>query len=285
SRWAADKTFKVTPTTHNINGQYEITLYYTETEIAGWEATTGNSRTELTLFKTNGAVSNVTPMDPFANGYQNVYASPANNGSYGSNYFVRGQFNTGFSGFGIGRPGDFGPLPVVWSNFTAKRINSEQVILTWELYQAIGLQKFIVERSENGTDFYPIQTIPVTIQPELKWQTMDNHSFSIAWYRIRSIDDNGLEQYSEIREVRNGESSWLVYPTVFANHFYLDASNTLEETVSIRVYNVNGQIVFSTTQILSSKQLISWENFPSGVYYLEIQGKLQKTNHKLVKVE
>lgn len=45
------KTFLVTPTTNNPTGSANLKFYFTEAEIAAWEAATGNSRNAIKVFK------------------------------------------------------------------------------------------------------------------------------------------------------------------------------------------------------------------------------------------
>ena len=77
------KRFAITPTTNDAAGNVTVKFYFTEAEIAAWEAATGNLRSSLKVIKdgvatpysgTIGAFgSNVTFQASFANGLQGVY--------------------------------------------------------------------------------------------------------------------------------------------------------------------------------------------------------------------
>ncbi len=97
----AGKVIKVTPTTNNTNGSYEITLYYTEHEIRKLEEATGKLRSQFYIYKVNatsytGANGSNTTFLPA------TYAAVTGGGTFTA------TFATGFSSFTIGFPP---PLP------------------------------------------------------------------------------------------------------------------------------------------------------------------------------
>ncbi|MDC8003271.1 T9SS type A sorting domain-containing protein [Aureisphaera galaxeae] len=78
-----DKTFTITPTNTTGSGNTSITFYFTEAEIAGWEAATGLLRGSLVAAR--GSTSSVTE------------TSALTIGSFGSNVTLTGTF-TGLNG-------------------------------------------------------------------------------------------------------------------------------------------------------------------------------------------
>jgi hypothetical protein len=98
--FVADKTLVVTPANNNPNGELEITLYYSATEMGGWVAATGNNVQSIQVVKTKNAVTTYAPGTvPPAD--LEISPSPVL-GSLGSATTVRGAFRTGLSGFGVG---------------------------------------------------------------------------------------------------------------------------------------------------------------------------------------
>ncbi|MCB9235974.1 MAG: T9SS type A sorting domain-containing protein [Bacteroidia bacterium] len=103
-----NKSYLITPANNNPSGQYRIKLYFTDAEISGWESTTSQSRNDAVVVKSGGPISNVTPSTPNGNGNTNYYSLITNRGAYGvSDFFIQGEFNTGFSGFAAGIPEGF----------------------------------------------------------------------------------------------------------------------------------------------------------------------------------
>jgi hypothetical protein len=107
-----DKTFVVTPATNNSNGSYQITLYYSAAEKAGWEAATGQSWNNIKLFKVKSRISNYTPLTPNPDGAAPEIVTPVF-GTFGNDYTLTFGFNSGFSGFGAGIPQSACSLPVI----------------------------------------------------------------------------------------------------------------------------------------------------------------------------
>src|SRR5260370_41441534 len=64
SNYLLNKTFRVLLTNNNSTGSYNITLYYTQAEINGWQTATLQSLTNIQLVKTAGQISSVTPASP-----------------------------------------------------------------------------------------------------------------------------------------------------------------------------------------------------------------------------
>ncbi len=95
SHKVADKVIKVTPTTNNTEGSYEITLYYTEAEIAGLEAATGKTRTQFSIYKVNAASYTQ------ANSANTTFL-PATYAAVNGGGTFKATFSTGFSSFTIG---------------------------------------------------------------------------------------------------------------------------------------------------------------------------------------
>ena len=111
------KTFKVTPTNSNPNGTYNVTLYYKESEVAGWESITGNSRNDAEIIKVDGsnAINDVNPSN--ANSFS-ISSSASVLGSFYSDVTFTGVFSSGFSGLGVGVYNSTGPVAPT-ANFTS----------------------------------------------------------------------------------------------------------------------------------------------------------------------
>ena len=93
----AGKIVKVTPTTNNASGTYEITLFFTEYEIRKLEEATGKTRTQFSMYKVTG--SSYTG----ANSSNTTY-TPATYTAVNSGGTFKATFATGFSSFAIGFP-------------------------------------------------------------------------------------------------------------------------------------------------------------------------------------
>lgn len=124
------KSIKVTPTNNTASGSYEITLYYTAAEVAGWEAATGRTwagSTMQVVKVSNGFfIPDVTPAVPHT---ADVAVVTGTKGTLGANYSIRGSFSsTGFSGFGVGVPGN----ALLTSDFRTKATGDFTDGLIWQ---------------------------------------------------------------------------------------------------------------------------------------------------------
>jgi PKD repeat protein len=96
------KTFKVVPTNNSATGNYTITLYYKENEVAAWETATGNSRNNIEMIKVSGNTSSIAAVTPANFGTFTIADMPATIGAFGTDVTFTSTYTTGFSGFGMG---------------------------------------------------------------------------------------------------------------------------------------------------------------------------------------
>lgn len=107
-------------------------------------------------------------------------------------------------------------LPVTGLEFKARRINADQVQLTWKTTQEVNNLGFYVERKkENESSFTPVAFRPSaapngnTSLP-LQYQHVDANNFTgVAYYRLKQVDKDSNFAYSAIRFV-NGQGSKII---------------------------------------------------------------------------
>lgn len=99
AEFVASKTFAVS-SANAVTGNYTVSLYYKEAEIAAWESATGNSRTQLEVIKVTGlAASAITPTN-YSN-YQ-IDHVPATLSTFNGDVIVSATFNNGIGNYAIG---------------------------------------------------------------------------------------------------------------------------------------------------------------------------------------
>lgn len=81
SRLVMAKSFTITPATNNTSGNVTLKFYFTEAEIAAWEAATGNSRNALKVIKQGATTANTATL-----------------GAFGPNVTLETVVNTGMNG-------------------------------------------------------------------------------------------------------------------------------------------------------------------------------------------
>ena len=115
-----DKTFYINPTNVASTGDATITFYFTEAEIAGWEAATGLSRTALTILRDDSGAVTFAP-DNTINATET--ATPTI-GAFGTHVTLTASF-TGIAGGYV-----FGPADAFQSICFTPRVYLQGALLT-----------------------------------------------------------------------------------------------------------------------------------------------------------
>ncbi len=110
------KSIKIVPTNNTASGHYQLTLYYTGTEVTNWQTATGLTISSAQVVKVSNGffIPDISPSVPHISDVTMVAGTSA---AFGNDYKITGDFNnTGFSGFGVGVPGN----PISTANFKTK---------------------------------------------------------------------------------------------------------------------------------------------------------------------
>ena len=179
----------VTPSTNNTSGQYTITLYYTEAEIAGWETGSGDVRANLNILKSAGGIS-------ASDEYNSQGEDSPTYASFGSDHTYSATFSTGFSGFGVSNAPS-SALPITLLDFTGTKVNTT-AMLNWSTEQEINNDYFTLERSTDGQTFEVLSEISGagTTNEIQRYQYLDKHpKVGANYYRLKQTDFDGRFKY------------------------------------------------------------------------------------------
>lgn len=290
SNYLMDKTFHVIPTTNDPAGSYNITLYYTQAEINGWQTATAQTLSNIQLVKVTGQISSVTPAAP-AGGGTMVTGAPAIS-SLGTNTGLTYNFTTGFSGFGAGIPGS-SPLPVSLLSFDG-HLQDNTVHLNWATAQEEDSKLFGVERSYDGRSFVNIGNVPAAGNSS----TLRSYAFtdpSIAqtnnYYRLRQVDLDDHFVYSKIVVVNNLPGTPAGAFTILSNPFAGDLDILFGPEpvgkVDARLLDITGKELLrrSGQQSGLSRMRIDLSGTPlsAGIYLLELSFNGNTYTQKVIK--
>lgn len=174
------------------------------------------------------------------------------------------------------------PLPVTLTRFEARGYGENQVQILWETSSEINHDYFVVERSQNGTDFTDFyQTKGVgDAFTAANYETFDEEPFSgISYYRLRSVDLDGSKTYSEIRvvELKTEQVSHLkLYPNPANFETNLVLTTAVATTAQLSVWDTNGRQVYERQIAIRegfNKHQIDVSQMPTGSYILRMEGK------------
>jgi hypothetical protein len=111
----------------------------------------------------------------------------------------------------------------------------------------------------------------------------------VRYYRLKIVDRDNTFVYSPVRPVVfNDDNQWQVYPNPSNGNYSFIYQLNQGETVSLKVYDVNGKLVKQMGLIANGfiqKAPIDLKSakFPPGIYLLSAEAGEKKFSIKLVK--
>jgi hypothetical protein len=279
-----NKTFHVIPTNNNASGNYEISLYFSQSEVNGWQSATAASINSIQLVKAQGQIRDVSPSAPSAAGHVDV-VSPTVSG-FGSDYLLTYSFTNGFSGFGAGIPG-LSPLPVGLLTFNG-HLDKNSSLLNWTTSWENSTRNFDLEKSSDGDHFYRIASIAAAgnSNSEKKYSFRDHQLNQMNYYRLRMNDLDGRSTLSQVVLVRYDEVSqniWVVH-----NPFITDLDIRFSRSatrVRLELVSASGSVVQERTwsQPVNPLHWTLPESLSKGNYLLRAEADGQPFFIKLIK--
>jgi len=166
------------------------------------------------------------------------------------------------------------PLPVNLMTFIATRTSRTNVSLKWETASETNNAGFAVLRNVNGiwvnVGFVPTQSANGNSGMPLTYTFTDDNTYAgITQYRLRQVDLDGKERYSNIRSVRGygQKGKTIVYPNPSngdLNVVFEDSKGTRDVTL----LDMSGRTVMQWKAITGNTLQIN--NLGDGMYSLRI---------------
>lgn len=270
-----DKTFHVIPTTNNPSGSYNITLYYTQAEVQGWQTATGQALSAIQLVKTQGQISLVTPSNPTAAGTVTIVTPTIS--SLGTNTGLTYNFTNGFSGFGAGVPSLI-VLPITLSQFTG-RLQNNDAVLSWSTSSEQNSAGFEIDRSYDGQHFSKIGYVPAAGNSN----TQQDYTFTDPsltadsnYYQLKEISLDNHATYSKIVLVRDPHATpgFTVLPNPFTTSLDIVFGHVPTAPVQVRLLDITGRQLWQQAGVQSEGSRlhlgISGTTLARGIYLLEV---------------
>jgi len=285
--FAASKTYIVEPEMPSSSAEYTVSLYYTETELAGWEAATGKDRSELQMFKVEG--SSVSAVRSDCVDFDDINFSPVTISDYpfqNGTYILTSTF-TGIesvTGFGIAALPSLSPI-----NFVGVQ-NKEQVDISWEsAYSEANVSHYILQ--ELFPDSNEIR--------ELAIRSANAGSYVVTDF----FPNNGLNQYRLLVVLNNGQvytlcsdvsvrydatSRLKVVPNPASDVATLVASDEdLRGVVGISLLDELGQVILQQ-DVISNSGVLRYDfdvsGLAGGMYFFRLDGEGESRVVSFVKI-
>lgn len=182
-------------------------------------------------------------------------------------------------------------LPVELLSFEGRQ-SSENILLNWQTASEINNDKFEIEKSQNGRDFFKIGEMDGIGNSS----HLQNYSFKIkslingiSYYRLKQIDFDGQFEYSEVISVNFKEESGQLgyfYPNPSKSGMVnLDYSAQKEDEITISVFDMTGKLVVNQIQKVSKGQnnlTFDFSFLNKGIYIVKIGDERNPTHRKLI---
>lgn len=286
--YLASKSFKVIPTNNTSTGHYEITLYYTDAEVTGWQSATGFIWGNAQMAKVSNGffVPDVTPGTPHSG---DVSVLGTTQLAYGNDNSITADFNnTGFSGFGVGIPASALPVTMVYFNGYQK---NNYAVLEWKTAAEYNNKGFELEKSFDGITFFNIGFVDGAGTSALAHNYMFNDKAkltNIQYYRLKQIDLDARAVYSNTVVLKSNRDvlDLLSVTNPFNTTINMLFTKPLTQKMNIEMYDITGKVVFATSRNPGNLSLIEFtvaDNLSKGNYILKITTGEYQFVKKLVK--
>ncbi len=187
-------------------------------------------------------------------------------------------------------------LPVELAFFTGT-LNGNRIELRWRTETELNNYGFYIERSTENSDWLALDFIEGhgnSNSPKYyNFDDTDIRQSNNYYYRLKQIDNDGTFEYSDVVTVTVGVPVLFAlsqnYPNPFNPETRIDFRLTEKQNVSLRVYNMLGELV---------KELVNEEkpagsysvtfdgtNVPSGIYVYRIQTEGFSENKKMTLIK
>ena len=146
-------------------------------------------------------------------------------------------------------------LPLKLTSFTAKR-NSGVTAVNWAVANEININRYEVQRSDDDINFRTINTqYPFNLNGSPAYNYDDRTAISgSAYYRLKSVDNNGSLNYSAVVKVseQGRDNNFYVIKNPVSSIVEIAAGNNVKGTYTYSLINTSGQLMQSGTLVISN---------------------------------
>jgi hypothetical protein len=167
-------------------------------------------------------------------------------------------------------------LPIT---FTSVQVQNQHnlVNVSWKTENESNVEKYIVERSDDGRDFSATAEVAARNGMSNSYQWLDRFPLANNYYRIRGIEKDGHSRLSTIvRAKAAAEQKITIFPNpATANNLNLQMINQAPGKYCLKLINHSGQIMMTKEFFFdgfNANVPVTYSgNAPKGLYYLEIK--------------
>ena len=169
-------------------------------------------------------------------------------------------------------------LPVRFADFSA-RYTGMEINLNWTTSFEINNDRFEIERSLDGKQFYKIGTVKGagTVSMASNYSFSDGDAFSESgylYYRIKQVDRDNRFDFSEVKSVKvpalGGQKAVSYYPNPVSDKLNV-ALKKGNGSLSYSVMDISGRLLLNKSENSESSFEIDFAAMPAGTYILHIK--------------
>jgi hypothetical protein len=169
------------------------------------------------------------------------------------------------------------PLAADLLSFTGEQLNGKSNLLKWATASETDLDKFIIEKSENGNDFFEFHTVDAVGNSNnmIEYSATDNLPYDrTTYYRLKQVDVNGDLKYSQSIAINN--SNWTgfsvlnLFPNPSSGLVNSEIYSSDEVNFTLEIRDVTGRFIQSTNHALIKGTNITNYDFTGldgGIYF------------------
>jgi 6-phosphogluconolactonase (cycloisomerase 2 family) len=175
------------------------------------------------------------------------------------------------------------PLPIELVNFEVEPMD-ETAIISWTTATEIDNDYFVIERSEDGYTFEPVETVlgAGNSNATLSYKLVDEQPLKgTSYYRLKQVDFDGHYTYSDLRDFyfteEESECELTVFPQPCSDQCNINIGSCgvqNDAPYQVSIYNMQGEQVFSKQGSVTKDQTftksVSTNNLTSGMYVLVV---------------
>ena len=183
------------------------------------------------------------------------------------------------------------PLPIEIASFTAKAIEKENLI-QWSTVSERNNQWMIIERSPDGISKWEEIGRAEGHFNSNEWReysVIDEQPLRTSYYRIHSLDNDGMEEYSELRVVKRedyGNEVVQVKPVPAKDNVFVTIRSTTISKASFEIRDITGRIIQqSQLELFHGLNEIPFDlgHLNAGVYFIRVNSDLVNETITIVK--
>lgn len=177
------------------------------------------------------------------------------------------------------------PLAIDTLGFVVQLIENQQVKLNWLIENNNDLKAFIIQRSADGNNFENIGKVIANNQ--YNYQFIDANPLSgNNFYRLQSITNAGLENYSAIQTIYLYQrESIQIFPNPVTDQLQMIWGNNDFSPTKITLIDALGKIIATYyVEEGETKKELNVSNLTSGIYFLKIQSTHGEEKRKFLKL-